>query len=310
VDLILALSSASRQRNVMMPKVEVRGTTLQYVDFGHGQPVVFVHGGSADLRSWDRQLAFFRSRYRAIALSCRGYYPNPALRTDERLPLDVVVDDLVGFVNALGLPPVHLVGHSSPGGFASLLLAVSHAGLLRSLVLIEPPAFPLLGVSLPPKLPQILRLLLTDPAVAIGVLKLGFAGIRPARHAFQAGDDAAGLRLFMRANLGDAAFESMPPGRFQQALQNVVPLRAQIRSGFPALSDQDVRRIRVPTLLASGSNSNAVLQGVTRRLAELLSNVERIEIAGASHNMMESHPAEFNAGVVAFLDEHHREVSR
>jgi pimeloyl-ACP methyl ester carboxylesterase len=53
-------------------------------------------------------------------------------------------------VVALDLAPVHLVGHSSPGGFGGLILAHRYPELLRSLVLLEPPAFPLLGVNIPP----------------------------------------------------------------------------------------------------------------------------------------------------------------
>jgi pimeloyl-ACP methyl ester carboxylesterase len=214
------------------------------------------------------------------------------------------VNDLQSFLHALNLPAVHLVGHSSPGGLASLLLARSEAALLRSLTLIEPPAFPLLGVSLPPKPPQLLRLLLQDPAVAIAFVRFGVAGIGPATRAFHRGDDLAGLRAFMRANLGEAAFDHVSAARFDVALQNVAPVKAQLRSGFPPITADEVRGIHIPTLLVSGGNSNAVLRGVTQRLQQLLPDVERLEIPGASHNMMESHPREFNDGVLGFVDKH------
>jgi pimeloyl-ACP methyl ester carboxylesterase len=36
--------------------VTVNGTTLAYREQGEGEPVVFVHGGISDLRTWEQQL--------------------------------------------------------------------------------------------------------------------------------------------------------------------------------------------------------------------------------------------------------------
>jgi pimeloyl-ACP methyl ester carboxylesterase len=62
--------------------------------------------------------------------------------------------------------------------------------------------------------------------------------------------------------------------------------------------------IRVPTLLVSGTETPVVLTAVTDRLEEILPDVSRLNIAGASHNMFHSHPAEFNARVMEFLARH------
>ncbi len=291
-----------------MPRVAVNGTSLEYVEQGEGQPILFVHGGSGDLRTWKEVLPAFGADYRAIAVSCRGYQPNQPLRDDEPLPLDAHVADLVGFVRALELAPVHLVGHSSPGGFGSLLFATREPALLRSLVLIEPPAFPLLGVNIPPKPPQILRLLVRHPRIAAGFLKFGAKAVRPAMKAFERGDDEQGLRLFVAGNLGPAALAEIPPAllhaRFQQGLENIRPLKAQLKAGFPPISADEVRKISVPTLLVAGERSNAVLRGVTDRLAELLPNVAMLDIPNASHNMFDTDPETFNRGVMAFLETH------
>lgn len=106
-----------------MPTATVNGTTLDYTEHGDGEPVVFVHGGAADQRVWRHQLEAFGAHHRAIAISCRGSWPNDPPREDETLGLEDHVDDLVAFIRELGSGPVHLVGHSSPGGFGSLLIA-------------------------------------------------------------------------------------------------------------------------------------------------------------------------------------------
>ena len=291
-----------------MPNVSVNGTNLEYAEQGDGPPVLLVHGGSSDLRAWTDVLPNFGAKFRAIAVSCRGYYPNEPLRDDEELPLDTHVQDLIGFVRALKLEPVHLVGHSSPGGFGSLLFAQREPGLLRSLVLAEPPAFPLLGVNIPPKPPEILRLFMRHPVVAAGFVKFGAKAVAPANRAFERGDDEQGLRLFVAGNLGSAALAKIPPAvlqaRIQQSLENIRPLKAQIRAGFPPIAANDVREIHVPTLLVSGERSNAVLRGVTDRLEALLPNVARLDIPNVSHNMFDADPNTFTRGVMTFLQAH------
>lgn len=286
-----------------MPRVEVNGTSLEYVERGKGDSVVFFHGGSGDLRAWQGQMDEFAAKYRTIALSCRGYHPNPPLGDDPHVTLQTFVDDIIAFVQALDLHQVHMIGHSAPGGFGSLIVARDHPQVLRSLVLIEPPVFPILGVNVPPTPLQILRLFLRRPAIAASLVQFGAKGIGPASKAFDRGDDEEGLRLFMRANLGAEAFERMPSDRFQQALENIPPLKAQLRVGFPPFSRQDARGIRVRTLLVSGQKSNAVLRSITDALERSLPNARRVTIPNASHNMFETNPKGFNHEVVAFLDE-------
>jgi pimeloyl-ACP methyl ester carboxylesterase len=89
-------------------------------------------------------------------------------------------------------------------------------------------------------------------------------------------------------------------------MTNVGPLKAQLKAGFPPFGASDARAIRVPTLLVSGAKSPAPLnlKAVIDRLAKLIPDAERLTIAGATHNMFNSHPAEFNAGVLRFIRSH------
>ena len=280
------------------------GTDVAYIEQGRGQPVVFVHGGVGDYREWDLQVPAFAASFRTIALSCRGAWPNRKLEAGEQITLGTFVEDLASFIRALDLAPVHLVGHSSPGGFGGLLLAYRYPDLLRSLVLLEPPAFPLLGVNIPPTAPQVLRLLARSPRAGIGFIKLGVRGIGPAMRAFNRGDDERGLRVFMTAVAGKERVASIPEETFQAFVGNVGPFKAQLRVGFPQFGEDDAKSIRVPTLLVSGAETPSPLTAVTDRLEKLLPNVSRLNIPGASHNMFNSHPTEFNAGVMEFISQH------
>ena len=290
-----------KQTATRTQKAKVNGVDIAFVERGHGQPVVFVHGGTGDLRTWEGQMEEFSTDHRAIALSCRGYWPNRKLEPDERITLHTFVEDVAAFIRALEASPVHLVGHSSPGGFGGLLLAARYPDLLRSLVLLEPPAFPVLGVNIPPKPSQLLRLLARNPRAAAGMVRFGAKGMAPALKAFERGEDAEGLRIFMRANTSAETVAGLPEEKFERFLDNVGPLKAQIRTGFPWFSDADARGVRAPTLLVSGTESPSHITAVTDRLEALLPDVSRLDIAGASHNMFDSHPTEFNTGVLEFI---------
>ena len=289
------------QTTTMTQNAKVNGVDIAYVERGRGQPVVFVHGGTGDWRTWEGQMEAFGAGHRAIALSCRGYWPNRKLDPDDRITLDTFVEDVAAFIRALETGPVHLVGHSSPGGFGGLLLASRYPDLLRSLVLLEPPAFPLLGVNIPPKPPQLLRLLVRNPRAGAGMIRFGAKGMAPAMKAFARGDDAEALRIFIAANTSRETLASLPDEKFERFLDNVGPLKAQIRAGFPEFGEADARSVRVPALLVSGTESPAHITAVTDRLEALLPDVKRLDIAGATHNMFDSHPAEFNAGVLEFI---------
>lgn len=287
-----------------MPTTSADGVHLAYIEQGHGEPVVFVHGGSGDYRVWGQQMDGFARSYRAIALSCRGSWPNAKLGPDESITLETHVDDLAHVLPAIGAGPVHLVGHSSPGGFGGLILAAHHPELLRTVVLLEPPAFPLLGVNIPPRPADLVRLLVRHPRAGTAFIRFGAKGVRPATKAFERGDDAEALRVFMAANTSAATVAEIPPAVFDQLLDNVGPLKAQLRAGFPAFTPDDARAVRVPTLLVSGAESPTHLRAVVNRLSTLIPGSERLVIPGATHNMFSSHPAEFNAGVLAFIQAH------
>lgn len=287
-----------------MPNVEINGTRLEYVEQGAGQPVVFVHGGAADLRVWANQMEPFAQKYRAIALSCRHYYPNEEIKEGEALHLSTIVEDLAAFLRNLDLAPAHLIGHSSPGAFSSLLLASKEPELIRALVLAEPPALPLLGLSLPPKPQEILKLMLRDPRTGMAVIKFGARGIGPASRAFERGDDERGLQLFLKAALGQEGYARLSEATLQNMRDNLGGLKGQLRAGFPPFDERDARSISVPTLLVTGEQSATVLHRITDRLENLIPTVERVEIKDASHGMFQEKPQAFNRAVLAFLEKH------
>jgi pimeloyl-ACP methyl ester carboxylesterase len=101
--------------------------------WGDGDPAVFVHGSFGWGEETWREQRPLAEHYRLLLIDRRGFGASPANgRVDfERDAGDVA--ELLG-------DGAHLVGHSY-GGVVSLLAAARRPEAVRSLVLIEPPAF-------------------------------------------------------------------------------------------------------------------------------------------------------------------------
>lgn len=280
---------------------KVNGTTLAYCEQGEGAPVVFVHGGTSDLRVWAKQLPVVGADYRAISYSQRYCRPNDPIEPEAANPFGPHVDDLAALIREIGAEPAHLVGSSS-GAFISLLAAIRYPELVRSLVLCEPPSLPLF-VSVPPRASELLRLFVTRPRTAIAIMRFALGTMLPTTRAFERGNDEKALIIFLRGVLGEQTLSQLSDETLQVLRENIRTLRGALlhEGAFPALADADVRGVNVRVLLITGQRSPAFLLRLTDRLEELLPSAERIEIPGASHIMFEENPPAFNEAIGAFL---------
>jgi pimeloyl-ACP methyl ester carboxylesterase len=119
----------------------VEGLRTRYFECGTGEPLVLVHGDNPGSRGSAEDWAFnidgfVRAGYRVFAvdkIGC-GYTDNPA--ADGDYVIGSSVRHVAGFIGALGVGPVHLVGHSR-GGYTVTRVALEHPDLLRTLVIVD-----------------------------------------------------------------------------------------------------------------------------------------------------------------------------
>src|SRR2546429_583395 len=114
--------------------VTVDGTTLRYIDAGHGTPVVFIHGLGASMYAWRKNLEpVAAAGYRVIAFDNRGFgfSDKPATGYDNAAYARLTV----ALLDSLHLPDAVLVGHSM-GGAVAAEVAIAHPERVRGLVLI------------------------------------------------------------------------------------------------------------------------------------------------------------------------------
>lgn len=210
--------------------------------------LVLVHGSVANgRRTWGAQRPL-RTRFELEVLNRRGFPPGPDVES-------VDFEDEAVWVAERLRPGDHLVGHSY-GGLISLLAAV-RADDLRSLTVIEPPAF---GVAR------------GDPAVE-ELVRLSAQHWREGPR-----EPGAFLRGFLRT-VGSTFVPPVPlPPELAQGARTLLVERAPWEAVVPLAT---LRGLQFPKLVVSGGHS-AAFDRVCEVLAREL-DAEREDCPGAGH---------------------------
>jgi pimeloyl-ACP methyl ester carboxylesterase len=119
-----------------MAELTVNGARIHFQDEGRGDPpFVFIHGWAGDHESWAAQVEDLSRDHRCISVDWRGRGGSEAVP-----PFDTTqtADDLAALIEALGLGPCVIAGHSL-GGLAALLLNDRHPEVVLGIVLGDPP---------------------------------------------------------------------------------------------------------------------------------------------------------------------------
>jgi pimeloyl-ACP methyl ester carboxylesterase len=103
-----------------LTQIDVPGGRLRVADDGSGPPIVLLHAGVADLRSWDAMVSpLLAAGYRAVRPDTRGY--GASTTGDVEFSLE---SDVVAVLDALGIGRAALVGNSR-GGMTAVDTAIA-----------------------------------------------------------------------------------------------------------------------------------------------------------------------------------------
>lgn len=113
--------------------VDLPGVRLAYERAGHGDAIIFLHGGLLDRRMWDDQFSYFARQYQALRYDLRSAGQSETMPSAEPYAHH---DDLYHFLQALQLKQVSLVGLSN---YATALdFAIAYPEMVQKLVLVSP----------------------------------------------------------------------------------------------------------------------------------------------------------------------------
>lgn len=258
-------------------RVEVNGRSIAFRRAGTGPPVVLLHGGQSDSRDWHYQIDAFAPSFTTIAWDAPGCgrsadLPSPGYGLDD------LVDDLDGFLRALGLGRAHIVGLSL-GSILAIAFQDRHPSAVRSLVLAS--AYAGWAGSLPPaEVRRRTELVLRD---------VDRPGIEAARDLVPTLLPADAPRWLVDEQI-DMISQSRP---------------ATTRTMVTTIAGADLRPllsgIRAPTLLLYGQSDVRAPEPVAHALHAGIPGSRLIFLPGAGHCGHVQQPGPWNRAVLDFL---------
>jgi pimeloyl-ACP methyl ester carboxylesterase len=108
----------------------VNGIKIWFAEFGHGSPVILLHGGLANSNYWGNQVPALMKRYQVIVMDSRGH--GRSSRNREPFGYELMSSDVTGLMDYLKLRKAAIVGWSD-GAILGLDIAIHHPERLTKL---------------------------------------------------------------------------------------------------------------------------------------------------------------------------------
>ncbi|MGH7301992.1 MAG: alpha/beta fold hydrolase [Candidatus Rokuibacteriota bacterium] len=262
--------------------VVVGGLRLSFLEWGiAGRPLLcFLHGGSAHAHWFDFVTPAFTERFHVIALDQRGHGESqwaepPAYATEN------FAADLLGFIDALGVERVALIGHSM-GGHNAMSFAAWHPDRVSALVIVD-----------------------SRPAIPTDRLdRLRRRGERTLRPYPTREAAAQSFRLVPRETMADPALlahlgATGVVARDGAWVYRFDPASSSKRHPVDAWTLLD--RITAPTLIARGELSPVLPRDMADKLLGAIGNATLVEIPASYHHLVLDNPAGFVQELDKFL---------
>lgn len=257
------------------------GLTLRYIVSGAGPvPVIFLHGYSLCAQTWGKVLPMLPAACRGYALDLRGF--GLSAKPESGYAYDVLIDDIVAFMDALDIEKSVLVGHSF-GGCILQHFAIRYPERLRALILSNTYA-----CNLPPK----------------GIT----AGVQARLDGY--GTEAQNREIFLRTvprYFDPANVAPQDVDRFvAMALQAGAPALKQTlltMYASPSIPSESLAVIRAPTLIIVGTHDPFGTFDQAVALSDCIPGSRIAVIPRCGHSPMWEKPHEFVEIVAGFLRE-------
>ena len=268
-------------------KIHVNGVDLHYISAGSGEPVILLHGGQGDYRSWEPQMAELSRYYRVFSYSRRYNFPNqnPQTATDHSAKTEAA--DLRAFMKALRLKRVNLIG-TSMGAATALTFAIDNPRMVRRLIIAEPPI-----LAMAKKFPE------GDALYQDFMNRIQ----NPATAAFAAGDDEGAMRFFVDGFATPGRFDALPPEARLGVMQNSTFFKMLSRSSdpYPEIPRASLRKLRMPVLVITGEKTVAIHRRLDEELSRIIPRARSATIPAAGHGSPRENPRAFTEVVDNFL---------
>lgn len=119
-----------------LPKAEhsgyasINGVQIWYATYGHGQPVILLHGGLGNSNYWGNQVSILAQYYRVIVMDSRGH--GRSSQNEMPYSYDLMASDVLGLMDFLKIKKAAIIGWSD-GAIIGLHIAIHHSERLTKL---------------------------------------------------------------------------------------------------------------------------------------------------------------------------------
>ena len=103
-----------------------------YIEQGEGFPLFLLHGNGEDTTYFEHQMEPFARHFRVIAIDTRGHGQTP--RGEAPFTIRQFAEDLLAFMDRMGIEKAHILGFSD-GGNIAMLFAMAHPERVGKLIL-------------------------------------------------------------------------------------------------------------------------------------------------------------------------------
>ena len=265
--------------------IALRGLRFHYHDWGsEGKPpFVCLHGGAQTAHSWDDFALVVRGDYHVYALDQRGH-GDSNWASDGDYSRQTQSEDVAAFVSALGLSPFILAGLSM-GGINAITYTARYPERVRALIIVD------VGPEIEVRGRENIQ------SFIAGIEELdSFEAFVERAHRFNPRRSLENLRQRLSHNL-----KQLPNGKWTWKFDQK-RLGAGARSGIgPEGLWEDVRKIRCPTLIVRGGESDILAPEAAERLRAAIPNSRVTVVPSAGHSVMGDNPAGFATAVQEFL---------
>ncbi|MGW7410441.1 alpha/beta fold hydrolase [Streptomyces sp. NPDC054833] len=246
----------SQKRPEIGAEVVAGGIRTNYLEEGAGNPVVLVHGsgpGVTAYANWRLTIPALSKRMRVLALDMAGFGFSERPE-GVRYGLDLWVDQLVGFLDALDLPSASIVGNSF-GGAIALRAAARHPERVDQLVLMG-------SVGVP------FRLIEGEGLDAVWGYEPSIENMRRLLDIF------AHSRELVNDELAEVRYRaSVQPG-FQEAFSAMFPAPRQRWADAMVTPDEEISALPHRTLIVHGREDKVIPLANSLRLLELIPSAQ------------------------------------
>lgn len=257
------------------------GIRTNYLQAGSGEPVVLIHGsgpGVTAYANWRLTIPDLAKRYRVLApdMVGFGYTDRPDGVTYN---VQTWADQVVGFLDALSLPRVSLVGNSF-GGAIALRMATQHPDRVNRLVLMGS-----IGVPFP----------ITAGLDAAWGYEPSVENMRRMLDVF------AYSRELITDELAQVRYEaSIQPG-FQESFGSMFPAPRQQHVDAMTIPDDEIAQLPHETLIVHGRDDQVIPLDTSLRLLHLIDRSQLHVFGRCGHWTQIEHSAAFNRLLDEFL---------